>query len=628
MTKKEVLLKIKEYALNLEKELSTTTDEIKFFENIQENYSLMQLEKIKEIAPADFALLYLNAANKDIPFEEIKNIIMKNKGIFTENTLEKVAHLINLITENVEKDRLESLKNYLVPNRTPKIKDAFSKKFYHAKKMDILLSTFDEKPEDFSLLVDLILKDPETNVDALVLSYFMRLIKEEWKEINSHIDAFEIENNVKLTEHERRKNILENLKANYKIPAFETKLQVITDYYYSVINQAKIANRKKKNSFIACSNFEKKYNNETQKEEITNIDLLIDNIPDEELRLEILKLIYQHNLPYYENLAKEHQQLSNNSILNYKSLFQEKSISIDDATLDVIRCNPLEDVKEMLNILTRMEITDKDFLITVLKISDLKTLFELNELRMKGFINKEFLINKPNLFAKENDDLSVLKKNIENLQEKNISPMHLAKDPAAFLVPNKQFNKNINILESYSLLNSLKTSETHIFLLDDNLELKLDTILELGLENYLEEDLSLLNLPITVWKRVKIVQELNFPIENKESLIDILTTTNFFISDEQLDDYIFSTPSNSTQPIVEKTVESTKEELEILKQFSNTSRTYKVNGIIVSKNKVARSLASMKSSDLSLEEQVLNALLQGTTLDEEEYQTVKNNLVK
>ena len=57
---------------------------------------------------------------------------------------------------------------------------------------------------------------------------------------------------------------------------------------------------------------------------------------------------------------------------------------------------------------------------------------------------------------------------------------------------------------------------------DEQLEDKIDNILELGLEQFLEEDLNLLNKDKETLKKVIILKRLNIPINNMKELKSIL----------------------------------------------------------------------------------------------------------
>ena len=130
----------------------------------------------------------------------------------------------------------------------------------------------------------------------------------------------------------------------------------------------------------------------------------------------------------------------------------------------------------------------------------------------------------------------------------------------------------------------------------------IDKLIELGYENYLEEDLNLLNSDKLL--RLEALKAFEVEISNKEELDGVLTR-KFYIADEDLLDYL---PGSI---ILDNKVDLDSVNLD---DYRDTSRAYNINGTLISINKVNRLLEDGNS--------IYNAIFSEMRLNKEEYDSI------
>lgn len=140
-----------------------------------------------------------------------------------------------------------------------------------------------------------------------------------------------------------------------------------------------------------------------------------------------------------------------------------------------------------------------------------------------------------------------------------------------------------------------------------SLEDVLDKVLELGFEDYLVEDLDLLNE--VNWDRIYVLRAMNYPIDTKEDLLSILHSSSFFVSDDKLDSYI-----PNIVPYYDHTIYG-EYSLEALEEYRQGSRLYNVSGVLLSKRRILR--------HLSVSNDLFQSAIQGSVLSHDEVSTIE-----
>ena len=306
--------------------------------------------------------------------------------------------------------------------------------------------------------------------------------------------------------------------------------------------------------------------------EIEDYRSWVRSINDENLRIELLKYIYEHNKSYLDKLTSRSQELRSNSILSYQELQQQYNLKNMDTQFLMERYSS-EDLRAILESLKELGITDDKSLEEIIKNTDLSTVNSILSLVAEKIISKDLVKENIMVLDAEKNYAQRIRKNKETIEKTTGSNALYKKRDKVLLIDDNSLTKNLNTLKDYDYLPSLATTNNYDFLASEDLEDKLDLILELGFEKALEENLGLLNYPEKTWMRLRILETLNIPVTNQE-LEAVLHTDNFYVPDDMIGQYLDLEPLESL-PVKEEDV-------------LTTPRTYIINGVYFSKRKVER----------------------------------------
>lgn len=358
-----------------------------------------------------------------------------------------------------------------------------------------------------------------------------------------------------------------------------------------------------------------------QQDEITTIKTLLNRITSKAVRLNALRLIYLHNSSIYKQLFEEYKKISANKKSKYKRLLNDYNLNISEEQITYIMLNSLEDVKTMLNSLTKLGITNPNTLLNILTRSNLNTVNSILAQINRGYISSELVLSNPKLFYFNSKEHQNFFKNLNYLEEKNINPHYFRNNQGLLLEDSTIIKTNFEILENYDLLLSLKTGIDCNFLINKDLELGIDLLLELGYESFLEGNLSLLNYQ-TNFKRLVVLKSLNIPITSMDELEVVLKTDKFLIPDSKLDDYIYNATIYNLPKVETQNNDQISED--ILSIFSKTKRTYEIGGVLVSKNKVRRNLLAIGNNENT--DSIFYSVINNSYLSDKEITAIKNVL--
>lgn len=364
---------------------------------------------------------------------------------------------------------------------------------------------------------------------------------------------------------------------------------------------------------------------EMQKGLIRNHRQLTKRIKNEKIKRKVLQFIYGWNIHYYQEIERNYQQQTENSIAKYQSLLEEYGISKDQYQDEEVMKNTLAETKEMLEILTLLGIEDKTEIVNILKTSSKSYLDKIVSTINEGYFSKELVEQIPSILIEEQDFYGVFKENKESIEDKKINPMMLSKDEKTWLTSPKQLKTNLTILEEYQLLGSMSKTEQYAFLGKENLEETLDTILELGLEPLLEQGLDILNYDAKKWMRIRILKELEEIPPDSKAIINVLELEKdqFFIPEDIIENYIFSESPRLPETTTQEETVGEEESRKQLNSFQQTKRTYNIEGVILSKNKVERNLRNVVQEPISARDKIYLSLVDNTILQEQELQQIE-----
>ena len=401
------------------------------------------------------------------------------------------------------------------------------------------------------------------------------------------------------------KKVLENtFKNNFNVSTILSEVREVQNFVYKCENEER---RARKDVAIELEGLEKALvllERAMEQDEITNAKKIVNHIKDLNIKLAFLEFIYNYNKKKQQIQTEELNVLNQNTEVNYVALLNDYNISCDIETVNRIMHNNLEDVKIMLNILRRMNMEEEN-IIKILSNSSLEVVAIIKEYLDKGYLTLDIINSNIDLFYLQADKLQILNDNINILQQYNINPA-IFKDSFFILTMDSStsnLEKNLELLDNYNLLRFIRNSNDYSFLRDNDLATKIDRILELGYEEFLESNLGLLNSNNI--KRLEVLKAMGMPVTSLLELEEVLSDNNpFFIKDEDLDSYI-------------PNIVPYKQLLELNDDFSldsyrKTTRTYSFNGVLISIPKVERLIKMGKTKG--------EALFFNSNLSEEEYE--------
>ena len=614
MTKQELVNKIVEIINVCNKNLEKVDPEYLFYEDFHKLYNYKSIEGLLNIPTVDLASAILNAEIDEKDVFEVNDDILSFGAIFDVLDSSDIRNMNSIFTSFANTSKMQILKDIF--------RDTNSRR---ASKNIHTFLTEDIDDDDLELkhlvsiaydcLVLLIENNGKPSFDVMrLISYYedhriltsnVVLLIGVLKDIKSNYD---LEDGGKLP--------LKKLNERYKLEDIKKACGGIDLYRKILIDEKKHKESYFKDKLNAYNKFLKDIQAAFEKEEIINYESIINCIVDDSFKLEFLRLVYQHNKLYYDQLDVLYEELTKNSIVNYLTVLRSQNIKKDQVNLELIMRNSCEDVEKMLKVLSQI-VDDKNTIIKILEISDLKTVNYIKELKNKSILTKKSFIMYPNIFDANSNEKKLLDRNVNFISTFKLNPNIFSKNPS-LLIENDNLYMNLYTLKEYNLINSLKENYKYSFLAKDNLEILIDKIIELGYDSLLEKDLSLLNE--SNWDRIYVLKSMGLLPETKEELLKYLRSDKFFVSDKKLNLYIESTSNYYDDLANNYKVDIAK----IIEEREINPRVLSFDGVIISKKRLLRNIncKNVGVNDLFM------GLLHNSVLSMEEVETIKNNILE
>lgn len=627
MNQLELIKLIEERKRKLENERDYENPEVKFCQEYQERYPTRELEHITEMDLCDLFIAIYRSHNIAISFEELHDFVSKNKQLIrTVNDRDTIIKLFSELDMLMDTGEFEKIQEYQKQDCiVESLSELATTEYFASLIFKTVVETITDLGDDYDLysLMEMYKQDGLEifKVKAAVSSI---------SELKEAIEDYEY--TLSVTEHRTNKTIdkktSDKIKRGYLEKFFD--IQAINAYISDALKYTErvLSNEKKRKRTITkelsiYDNLEGILCSISEKDEITEIDKLLEKLSDESIRAGVLRYIYEHNDKIYSNLQTEYNQLSASSSSHYKVLLTNYGISSDQYDVSTIMDKSLDELTQMLEKLNKMGITGPKLLLRIIQNGNLEVTTYIESLLEKNIISKEFIITNFNVFATGSDELSALRTNIEFLREKGLNVHYLRASQEMFLLEPQQLEASIKVLEDYDLTNSMKTGMKCDFLQYEDLKEVIDVLLELGYEKNLEEKLELLNYK-DKFERLRLLKELNIPITTVEELIDVVSSDKFMMPDGEISSYIYNAVDYMKPQVKIATVHDIDGTvLDQLEKFSETKRTYSFDGILISKNKVKRNISNL-SAETNKEDRIIYSIVNGSILSDEEFGTVDN----
>lgn len=599
----------------LGQELSTENEELKKYVDFFTDYNLNDVRNYDKVDTSRFFILYLHSVNPNKwSMEELETMVAKNKKLFQESDSIVFRKLIDLARDIVEAGAADILREL---SREPKKSHISIFQLIKSKRISEIakksLENLKEEGYDLENLIDLIEKEDEDLCHALSLVSMFKESKEIKNDIKEQMLEFAEENNLSPSDRVFQKTADKYMNLSVKKDEVFKLFEVMQEYYKRLLSKEKSRQQQAKKGLKNYQQFENLFAKAIKSKEITNYEEIIESIASPQLRIEVLKFIYRHNLQYQQQLYTTYQSVFDDNTMPYKTFLSRYSLSIKN--LEALMTKSIEELEKMLKEISALNIQNKE---QILEGSNLTRISKLKELMKKGIITEEFLNKNSSLFQIEQPQYQTLTANIEFLKEKNMTPLLIGEHKELLLIPSQTLSENYQTLEEYEFSIDWTRIENASFLGASDLKGKIDKLLELGYENILETNLELLNYSKKELERLDKLKILSFPLpETKEELDFILSSKSFIMDNQELVDYSSINISNSPKKYIRPELEDSLQALEY------TKRTYKVGDNIFSKRKTLRNLST--ESEVT-PETVFRSMVSGTTLSQAETEVVKNSL--
>ena len=587
----EIIEEIRKEKEKVTKKYKQTSPELQFYEQFLKNKDFSNPITYTNIKIKDFIIAYVRSQIKTYSFEELQKIASYLRTFFDETSFENINHTRKTMYY------LASPKVYPIIRRFLEEKNITKRNYFLYRLVE--KNDFDEtmmngvetmvKQQDGKLMefVHEFAKNNEIWNDTLIFAYGLKMISERKKQLE--IDLMIANNKIPLTAFDKNKIIIDTLKKDFAIKKLESHCRKIIKYY-------KIIKQKEKNTQTAEKHIIDRYNRlintikrTSNQEEITDYEKFISAIPNQELRIKILKYIYEHNKIYYNRLNQEYQSLSQNSILKYQRLLEKYYLSKYLDSKKIAQHYTYNDLKYLLENINNMTITNPQTIKKIILNTSKEYINQINDLIAEEILSKKTIAMHPEILEQDKNLVQNIKININNLETKNTDYKIFSKDQYPLLITPKTLSINLQTLKSYQLQELLENATDYTFLETADLEEKINLVLELGLEKALESDLGLLSYEKSRLNRLKILEQLNIPVTN-DQLRAVLNTDKFIVPTNKIESYI----------IEKKLEDSTLQQLHISKEdIKETPRTYIYQDIYFSKNKVKKRKESLLSQGIT-----------------------------
>ncbi len=604
----EFLTKVEKEEELLKEKLSSETEEIEFLDNFLTTNRFNDINRLLSVDLCDLAIAYICSNSDKLSYEEVKDKIELNKSYL--KNIEGYDNGLVVILYMVSKDvglngSHESIKEVSeILKGKEKILDA------HIKDMIEEINSCGNNIEE---LIELFKEDIDVMIDTIAFISVLEDMEKEFDSISDDVEKISEEISgkigIKISEKTKDRTNKARLKEKFNLNNIQKEIETIENYYSTETKKRKNKNRKIRKQLEKYNEFKRLYQEELKKEEITKIDDLIEKIEDKNLRKELLVEIYNHNLPIQQKTEKEYNKLSSD-YKNRRKLLLSK-YKIEDYENKINNSIELDDLEYELKILNKIGFKDSTNIITIINNTTREIVENIDSLINNNVITKSFVIANINLFSKnlKTSAYPILLKNIKALKDKELNPKLIGITPDADVLLTKieLFNENLNALEEYNIKHLFKGVTSYKFLSEKRLKEKIDRILELGFERNLEESLNLLNYDDNAWNIVMIHKMIGEEIYSTEELLRILGSSNNWLKNKDINDYVFNFAEYSDN---NELVSAGN-----LGSFSNTTRTYSFDGVLISKNKVERAIDSSNKI-------AINDITKNSILSEDEYNRI------
>ena len=364
----------------LGQELSTENEELKKYADFFTDYNLNDVRNYDKVDTSRFFILYLHSVNPSKwSMEELETMVAKNKKLFQESDSIVFRKLIDLARDIVEAGAADILREL---SREPKKSHISIFQFIKSKRISEIakksLENLKEEGYDLENLIDLIEKEDEDLCHALSLVSMFKESKEIKNDIKEQMLEFAEENNLSPSDRVFQKTADKYMNLSVKKDEVFKLFEVMQEYYKRLLSKEKSRQQQAKKGLKNYQQFENLFAKAIKSKEITNYEEIIESIASPQLRIEVLKFIYRHNLQYQQQLYTTYQSVFDDNTMPYKAFLSRYSLSIKN--LEALMTKSIEELEKMLKEISTLNIQNKE---QILEGSNLARISKLKELMKK-----------------------------------------------------------------------------------------------------------------------------------------------------------------------------------------------------------------------------------------------------
>ena len=274
-----------------------------------------------------------------------------------------------------------------------------------------------------------------------------------------------------------------------------------------------------------------------QQEEIKNAREIVKGIPDDDIKKMILLWILQKNNQLYHQLDGQLEELNSHSINHYIAILNRYHVGIDVSDIPSIMHHMPEELDEILRALP-YDLVQSNQLLCILQMTNTMVARKVRDYLTSGYFEKSCLLANIDLFHSSMEKLQRLEASCEILSNYGINPQLFSKTPELLWDPYSILPNNIVYLNDYNLISAIRTTNELEFLRDPVMVEKIDLLIELGYYSILEQNIGLLNFSKERIERLELLRAMNIPIEDSDTLYEVLSNSKFVVKDDKLEQYL------------------------------------------------------------------------------------------
>lgn len=572
MTREEILQEVKKRLIALENEVDVPSEELLFFRDFISKNSFNSIEQIIKLEAEPVFKAYFLSEVDGLDYEDVSGVIKAVMPLLeADDPNDELLDVCGELNEVWGKMTLKCL------DAIEKSKGAFSKMFQGTKfevEANIMLNDVLKKHPNFQkyqtaakayialtqMLVDTVENNTGSSKDkteeeiahksftmlaAISLVRFISFVKKAYDESFEMYDKMTNRELAKITLDKKQSATIK--RKMLKVIGDSLDWQNINDgyngmvaYYKKLEKELNKKSRTRTKSTQAYRDFFSYFVGLDESKEITGYHSIVQNIPDEDLKREILTYIYNRNLEKQEKVESNYQTLVGSGKTAYYSILESYAIPRTDETISRLQSKyTKEQIASSLERLSSLGIEDANLLYQILLVSDEETIFTLTSFFAdKEIISKETLKAHPKIFDPNSTCYNNAMQNIDTIIDNGINPKYLYGNPATLFAEPALVKENLASLQESALTTAIDKDSDISFLGNAEMKTKLSLATLSGNREALTENISLLNAPTSGWKKVQVMNFLSMPV-SEEELPALLESDSFFIPDSKLDDYLF-----------------------------------------------------------------------------------------